>query len=204
MSTLANLLEQVSAAASAEQPLRIVGGDSKVDAISAASIRVLTTSVIASSIYSVRSYGMRPFTPGGSCATMSGNIPRICRLTVSALAPGIIHTAMMDRLCDEGDAGRFPALQRLRQARGTDAMPGPEAAAERVLSVLPALRARLTAVGRTIVSCYIAQSLIFTVVFYAALFLASRAADFVNGHVLYVDGGIRANFGYVKGENELP
>jgi gluconate 5-dehydrogenase len=38
----------------------------------------------------------------------------------------------------------------------------------------------------------------------AALFLASRAADFVNGHVLYVDGGIRANFGYVKGENELP
>ena len=35
----------------------------------------------------------------------------------------------------------------------------------------------------------------------AALFLASKAADFVNGHVLYVDGGIRANFGYVKGEN---
>ena len=38
---------------------------------------------------------------------------------------------------------------------------------------------------------------------HAALFLASRAADFVNGHVLYVDGGIRANFGYVKGENEV-
>jgi gluconate 5-dehydrogenase len=38
----------------------------------------------------------------------------------------------------------------------------------------------------------------------AALFLASRAADFVNGHVLYVDGGILANFGYVKGENDLP
>ncbi|MBT8038650.1 MAG: gluconate 5-dehydrogenase [Gammaproteobacteria bacterium] len=37
----------------------------------------------------------------------------------------------------------------------------------------------------------------------AALFLASKAADFVNGHVLYVDGGIRANFGYVKGENEV-
>ena len=36
----------------------------------------------------------------------------------------------------------------------------------------------------------------------AALFLASKAADFVNGHVLYVDGGISANFGYVKGENE--
>jgi gluconate 5-dehydrogenase len=38
---------------------------------------------------------------------------------------------------------------------------------------------------------------------YAALFLASKASDFVNGHVLYVDGGILANFGYVKGENDL-
>ncbi|MFV0505699.1 MAG: gluconate 5-dehydrogenase [Bacteroidales bacterium] len=37
----------------------------------------------------------------------------------------------------------------------------------------------------------------------AAMFLASKAADFVNGHILYVDGGILANFGYVKGENEL-
>jgi gluconate 5-dehydrogenase len=39
---------------------------------------------------------------------------------------------------------------------------------------------------------------------YAALFLASKASDFVNGHILYVDGGILANFGYVKGENEIP
>jgi len=38
----------------------------------------------------------------------------------------------------------------------------------------------------------------------AALFLASNASDFVNGHVLYVDGGILANFGYVKGENDIP
>jgi gluconate 5-dehydrogenase len=38
----------------------------------------------------------------------------------------------------------------------------------------------------------------------AALFLASKASNFVNGHILYVDGGILANFGYVKGENELP
>ncbi|MCB1132773.1 MAG: gluconate 5-dehydrogenase [Verrucomicrobiae bacterium] len=37
----------------------------------------------------------------------------------------------------------------------------------------------------------------------AALFLASKAAEFVNGHILYVDGGILANFGYVKGENDL-
>ena len=37
----------------------------------------------------------------------------------------------------------------------------------------------------------------------AALFLASNASKFVNGHVLYVDGGILANFGYVKGENDI-
>lgn len=39
---------------------------------------------------------------------------------------------------------------------------------------------------------------------HAALFLASQASNFVNGHILYVDGGILANFGYVKGENEIP
>lgn len=37
----------------------------------------------------------------------------------------------------------------------------------------------------------------------AALFLASKASNFVNGQILYVDGGILANFGYVKGENEI-
>lgn len=37
----------------------------------------------------------------------------------------------------------------------------------------------------------------------AVLFLASEASNFVNGHILYVDGGILANFGYVKGENEI-
>lgn len=37
----------------------------------------------------------------------------------------------------------------------------------------------------------------------ACLFLASPAANFVNGHILYVDGGILANFGYVQGENEI-
>ena len=37
----------------------------------------------------------------------------------------------------------------------------------------------------------------------AALYLASNASNFVNGHILYVDGGILANFGYVKGENDI-
>jgi len=58
---------------------------------------------------------------------------------ITALAPGIVDTGMMDRLCDEADAEAFPALRRLRDARGTEAMPGPVAAAERLVSVLPRL-----------------------------------------------------------------
>ncbi|MCD4769304.1 MAG: SDR family oxidoreductase, partial [Bacteroidales bacterium] len=34
----------------------------------------------------------------------------------------------------------------------------------------------------------------------AAIFLASEASDFVNGHVLYVDGGILATLGSHPGE----
>lgn len=37
----------------------------------------------------------------------------------------------------------------------------------------------------------------------AALFLSSKASDFINGHLLFVDGGITANFGYVSGENQI-
>jgi NAD(P)-dependent dehydrogenase (short-subunit alcohol dehydrogenase family) len=58
---------------------------------------------------------------------------------ISALAPGIIDTAMMDYLCDAADARRFPAIERLRQARGTASMPDPLQAARRVVSILPAL-----------------------------------------------------------------
>ena len=59
---------------------------------------------------------------------------------ITAVAPGIIDTAMMDHPCEEADAESFPALQRLRQARGTEAMPGPLAAAERLISTLPRLK----------------------------------------------------------------
>lgn len=59
---------------------------------------------------------------------------------IAALAPGIIDTAMMDYLCAEADADAFPALQRLRQARGTEKMPGPLEAAERLVSVLDRLK----------------------------------------------------------------
>ncbi len=37
----------------------------------------------------------------------------------------------------------------------------------------------------------------------AALLLASKAGDYINGQVVYVDGGILANFGYVEGENKV-
>lgn len=59
---------------------------------------------------------------------------------ISALAPGIIDTAMMDHLCEDADADAFPALNRLREARGTEAMPGPQGAARKVVSVLDRLR----------------------------------------------------------------
>lgn len=64
------------------------------------------------------------------------------RTHISALAPGIIDTAMMDHLCEAADAEAFPALKRLRAARGTESMPGPLEAAERLLSVLPQIRER--------------------------------------------------------------
>jgi len=37
----------------------------------------------------------------------------------------------------------------------------------------------------------------------AAILLASEAGRFINGQVIYVDGGILANFGSVKGENDV-
>lgn len=64
------------------------------------------------------------------------------RTHIVALAPGIIDTAMMDYLCEEADAKTYPALERLRQARGTESMPGPLDAAKRVVSVLDSLKTR--------------------------------------------------------------
>ena len=61
---------------------------------------------------------------------------------ISALAPGIIDTPMMDYLCEEADAASFPALNRLREARGTEVMPAPRQAGSRVIQVLADLRER--------------------------------------------------------------
>jgi len=59
---------------------------------------------------------------------------------ISTLAPGLVDTAMMDYLCVEPDPGEYPALQRIRDARSSGAMPGPPAAARKVASVVDRLR----------------------------------------------------------------
>ncbi len=58
-----------------------------------------------------------------------------------ALAPGLVDTAMQDYLCDNNNADikEFPSLQALRSARGTDAMPDPQKAAENIAAIIPKL-----------------------------------------------------------------
>ncbi len=57
-----------------------------------------------------------------------------------SLAPGLIDTAMQEFI-SEVDTERFPALKRLQAARGTEAMPDNDTAAQRVLDSLEQLRA---------------------------------------------------------------
>ena len=59
---------------------------------------------------------------------------------LTALAPGLVDTPMQDYLCGEVDTEEFPSVQKLKDARGTEDMPGPEAAAERILGSLDKLR----------------------------------------------------------------
>lgn len=59
---------------------------------------------------------------------------------LTALAPGLVDTAMQDYLCGEVDTEEFPSVQKLKDARGTDDMPDPAGAAERVLAILDTLR----------------------------------------------------------------
>ena len=59
---------------------------------------------------------------------------------ICAIAPGLVDTAMMDYVCGEVDPKEYPALQRIRDARGTEAMPKPRQAAERVISAVDRLR----------------------------------------------------------------
>lgn len=58
-----------------------------------------------------------------------------------ALAPGLVHTEMQDTL-QTVDTVAFPAIERLQQAMGTDAMPSPDVVAGRIAALLPGLRER--------------------------------------------------------------
>jgi NAD(P)-dependent dehydrogenase (short-subunit alcohol dehydrogenase family) len=59
---------------------------------------------------------------------------------LTALAPGLVDTTMQDYLCGEVDTEEFPSVQKLKDARGTEDMPGPAAAAESILGSLDKLR----------------------------------------------------------------
>jgi len=59
---------------------------------------------------------------------------------ITSIAPGLIDTDMMGYLCNDADSQAFPALQRLKDARGTDAMQSPQVAASKILQALPALK----------------------------------------------------------------
>lgn len=66
---------------------------------------------------------------------------------LTALAPGLVHTAMQDHISTAVDSAEFPSVERLQQARGTDAMPKPAAAACLIADALPGLRAQLPSGG---------------------------------------------------------
>lgn len=64
----------------------------------------------------------------------------------TALAPGLVDTRMQDHLCNQSrvDEDEFPSVKKLRQARGTDAMPTPEVAAANIARVIPGLKTGVT------------------------------------------------------------
>jgi benzil reductase ((S)-benzoin forming) len=60
----------------------------------------------------------------------------------SAFAPGLVDTAMQDKVRALPEDPRFPTVDRLKQAAGTPDMPDPDAAAPRLLDAMDRLRDR--------------------------------------------------------------
>lgn len=60
----------------------------------------------------------------------------------ATLAPGLVDTAMQDYLTTKVDPKDFPATQKMRDAKGTDVMPTPEALAPRLHKCFQALLER--------------------------------------------------------------
>lgn len=63
----------------------------------------------------------------------------------SSLAPGLVDTRMQDHLCSQDivDEQEFPSVMKLRQARGTEAMPTADVAAANIAAVMPELKQKL-------------------------------------------------------------
>ncbi|MEJ2176668.1 MAG: SDR family NAD(P)-dependent oxidoreductase [Gammaproteobacteria bacterium] len=59
-----------------------------------------------------------------------------------SLAPGLVDTEMQTYISDPAniDTEQFPGFTRLREARGTNAMPGPDQAARKIKQALPKLK----------------------------------------------------------------
>ena len=58
-----------------------------------------------------------------------------------AFAPGTVDTAMQDYLCGLPEDERFPVVDRLKKARGTEAMPTPEEIAPRLVEAFKQIKA---------------------------------------------------------------
>jgi len=58
---------------------------------------------------------------------------------LTAFAPGLVDTEMQDYLCGQVDSDEFPSVQKLKDARGSDDMPKPRQAADRILALLDTL-----------------------------------------------------------------
>ena len=59
---------------------------------------------------------------------------------LTALAPGLVDTAMQEYLCGEVDSDEFPSVQKLKDARGTASMPNGKDTAVAILDLLEGLR----------------------------------------------------------------
>lgn len=89
-----------------------------------------------------------PVLPTYADSPVKSHLNMLCRLYahefpathVAAIAPGLIDTRIIDTLCEIDDTSRFPALERIHAARGTETLLSPGAAAERILHALPGLR----------------------------------------------------------------
>ncbi|WDE98311.1 SDR family NAD(P)-dependent oxidoreductase [Lentisphaera profundi] len=66
-----------------------------------------------------------------------------------AFAPGLVDTAMQDKLCSIEEIGNFSSLSRIQSARGTEGMPSPEHLAKKLPKLFEELKSRYTS-GRFI------------------------------------------------------